>query len=99
MRGSVTTDGGYGIFVHTPREQKSFGPQTFPHFPQLLLSPSRSKHETPQTLKPPGHAWHVSSRHTSFFPHALPHAPQWFGSHVLTQMPPHRRCVPSHTHV
>jgi hypothetical protein len=76
--------------VQVPLEQTSFGPQAFPHWPQLSELVCVSVHAPLQTCSLPGH-WHLELTQVVLPVQTSPQPPQLLGSFVsLTQAPPQR---------
>jgi len=75
---------------HTPREHVSPGWHVTPQPPQLLVSePSVQTHTPPHTREPAPHE-HTPELHDAPVGQRMPHAPQLFGSKLVSmQMPPH----------
>jgi hypothetical protein len=71
-----------------PEKQNWLAGQTLPQEPQLIELPVVSTHEDPQSLSEPAHPLaHLLCEHTMPAAQAVPHAPQFFASEVVSTQP------------
>jgi hypothetical protein len=69
----------------TPEKQNWLAGQTLPQVPQLMELPEVSTQAAPHSLSDPAQPLaHLLCEHTIPVPHAVPHAPQFFGSEVVS---------------
>jgi hypothetical protein len=80
-------------FLQLPLQQENPDAQTFPHAPQLLLSPLVSMHEPLQSA--PVVQTHAPPEQVLPAPHTTPHPPQLFESVEVLTHAPLQSCVPA----
>jgi hypothetical protein len=73
---------------HVPEKQNWLAGQTLPHVPQLMELPEVSTQDDPQSLSEPAQPLaHLLCEHTMPVAQAVPQAPQFFASEVVSAHP------------